>query len=71
MACRSVAPGMIDTDLVRAHPRSDAITARAVKTTPLGRIGTPAEVASVVAFLASNDAAYVSGEVIHVTGGRR
>jgi len=67
----AVAPGMIDTDLVRAHPRSDAITARAVKTTPLGRIGTPAEVASVVAFLASNDAAYVSGEVIHVTGGRR
>jgi 3-oxoacyl-[acyl-carrier protein] reductase len=66
----AVAPGMIDTDLVRSHPKSDAIVARAEKATPLGRIGTPAEVAAVVAFLASDDAAYVSGEVIHVTGGR-
>jgi len=39
--------------------------------TPMGRIGTVDEVASVVAFLTSNDAAYVTGETLHVTGGLR
>lgn len=67
----AVAPGMIDTDLVRSHPKSEAIIARAEKATPLRRIGTTDEVAAVVAFLASDDASYVSGELIHVSGGRR
>jgi len=66
----AVAPGMIDTDLVRRHPRAEAIVERAVKATPLRRIGTPEDVAGAVAFLASDDASYVSGDVIHVTGGR-
>ena len=39
--------------------------------TPMGRIGTVEEIASVVAFLASEDAAYVTGETLHVTGGLR
>lgn len=66
----AVAPGMIATELVLAHPRAEAIIERAVKATPLRRVGEPADVAAAVAFLASDDGAYVSGEVLHVTGGR-
>jgi len=66
----AVAPGMIDTPLVRDHPKAAAIIERAVRATPVGRIGHPDDVAAAVAFLASDDAAYVSGEVLHVTGGR-
>jgi 3-oxoacyl-[acyl-carrier protein] reductase len=66
----AVAPGMIDTDLVRSHPRSQQIIERAEAATPLRRIGLPEEVAAAIAFLASDDAAYVSGDVLHVTGGR-
>ena len=66
----AVAPGVIDTELVRSHPRADDIVARARRTIPLERIGLPEEVAAAIAFLASADAAYVSGDVLHVTGGR-
>lgn len=66
----AVAPGMIDTPLVRDHPKAEAIVARAIKTTPVRRIGTPDDVAAAVAYLASDDAGFVSGEVLHVTGGR-
>jgi 3-oxoacyl-[acyl-carrier protein] reductase len=66
----AVAPGMIDTNFVRSHPKADAIIERAVRSTPLRRLGTVDDVASVVAFLASEGAGYVTGEVIHVTGGR-
>jgi 3-oxoacyl-[acyl-carrier protein] reductase len=66
----AVAPGMIDTDLVRSHPKADAIVERAVRATPMRRIGQPADVAAAVAFLVSDEAGYVSGEVLHVTGGR-
>jgi 3-oxoacyl-[acyl-carrier protein] reductase len=66
----AVAPGMIDTDLVRSHPRSQQIIERAEANTPLRRIGRPEEVAAAIAFLASDDAAYISGDVLHVTGGR-
>lgn len=66
----AIAPGLIDTEFVRAHPKADKIIERAIKSTPVGRIGTPEDIAAVVAFLASPDASYISGEVIHVTGGR-
>lgn len=66
----TVAPGMIDTDLVRSHPKADAIVERAVRATPVRRLGQPDDVAAAVAFLASDEAGYVSGEVVHVTGGR-
>lgn len=66
----AVAPGMIDTDLVRSHPKSETMIERAVRATPVRRIGQPRDVAAAVAFLASAEASYISGEVLHVTGGR-
>jgi 3-oxoacyl-[acyl-carrier protein] reductase len=66
----AVAPGMIDTPLVRDHPKSEAIVARALKATPIKRLGTSEDVAAAVAFLASADAGYISGDVLHISGGR-
>ena len=66
----AIAPGMIDTDLVRNNRRAEEMIASAVESTPLRHIGTPADVAAAVAYLASDDGAFVSGEVLHVTGGR-
>lgn len=62
-----VAPGFIDTEMTRAmEPKYQEMAAQAI---PLGRIGRPEEVAGVVSFLASEDAAYISGAVIPVDGG--
>lgn len=66
----AVAPGAIDTALVRAHPRAEEIIARAIKAQPVKRLGTPEDVAAAVAFLASDDAGFISGDVLHVSGGR-
>jgi len=63
----AVAPGFIDTDMTRALPEQakNALTERI----PLGRLGSAEDVAGVVRFLASDAAAYVTGQVIHVNGG--
>jgi beta-ketoacyl ACP reductase len=62
-----VAPGFIDTDMTRAmEPKYVEMAQQAI---PLGRIGTVQEIAGVVSFLASEDAAYISGAVIPVDGG--
>ena len=66
----AVAPGMIDTPLVRNHPKSEAMIKRAISQTPIGRLGSSEDVAAAVAFLASDDASYITGDVLHVTGGR-
>ncbi|MEJ2326251.1 MAG: 3-oxoacyl-ACP reductase FabG [Chromatiaceae bacterium] len=62
-----VAPGFIDTDMTRAL--DDAQRERLLASVPLGRLGNPEEVASVVAFLASPAATYITGETVHVNGG--
>lgn len=63
----AVAPGFIETDMTAGLPDATKDTYRAH--IPLGRFGTAGEVAAVVAFLASDAAAYVTGQVIHVNGG--
>jgi 3-oxoacyl-[acyl-carrier protein] reductase len=62
-----VAPGFIDTDMTRAlgEAQREALTARI----PLGRLGTPDDVAHAVAFLAGPRAGYITGATLHVNGG--
>lgn len=62
-----IAPGMIDTEMNAELTKEDV--AAIAEETPLGRIGTPAEVAKVCLFLASEDASYVTGQVVGVNGG--
>ena len=60
----AIAPGFIETDMTRDLPQDDL-----KQLVPMGRFGKPEEVASLVAFLASDDAAYITGEVININGG--
>lgn len=63
----AIAPGYIDTDIVAAIPEN--LQAEMIKQIPLGRIGKPEEVADAIAFLASERAAYITGQVLSVNGG--
>jgi 3-oxoacyl-[acyl-carrier protein] reductase len=63
----AVAPGWIETDMTRNLP--EAQRQALIATIPLQRPGEPQEVAKVVAFLASADAAYITGETLHINGG--
>ncbi|HEX3291906.1 MAG TPA: SDR family oxidoreductase [Gaiella sp.] len=65
----TIAPGRIDTDRLRAVYGADGPPAADLEHVPLRRVGTPAEIAAVVAFLASDRAGYVTGAVIPVDGG--
>jgi len=62
-----VAPGFIDTEMTRAL--ADAQRERLLERIPLGRLGSVEEVAHAVAFLASPEAAYITGATLHVNGG--
>jgi NAD(P)-dependent dehydrogenase (short-subunit alcohol dehydrogenase family) len=74
----AISPGAVDTELLRkgihekaqsAGVTDESIWQQIASTTPLGRICTPEDVAGAVAFLASSDGDYITGELIHVTGG--
>jgi len=67
ITANAVAPGFIDTDIVAVIP--DNIKAEMLKQIPLGRIGKPEEVAEAIAFLASERAGYITGQVLSVNGG--
>jgi 3-oxoacyl-[acyl-carrier protein] reductase len=62
-----VAPGFIDTDMTRKLPEDQRDLL--LRQIPLGRLGTPAEIAAMVSFLCSEKAGYISGETIHINGG--
>lgn len=62
-----VAPGFIDTDMTRALP--EAQREALLSQIPLGKLGSPEDIAAAVAFLASPEAAYITGTTIHVNGG--
>jgi 3-oxoacyl-[acyl-carrier protein] reductase len=62
-----VAPGFIDTDMTRELP--EAQRQKLLEQIPAGRLGEAGEIAAVVVFLASDAAAYITGETIHVNGG--
>ena len=63
----AVAPGFIETDMTAAMP--EAAKAAAVASIPAGRLGQAEDVAKAIAFLASDDAAYITGQVLSVDGG--
>jgi 3-oxoacyl-[acyl-carrier protein] reductase len=65
-----VAPGFMETAMVQALPSYEAIRDRALQMQPVKRAGRPQDVADAVAFLASECAGFISGEVLHVSGGR-
>jgi 3-oxoacyl-[acyl-carrier protein] reductase len=67
ITCNAVAPGFIETAMTSGLP--EELKQTAIKNIPLGRIGTPEDVANSVAFLASDEAAYITGHVLNVNGG--
>ena len=67
----AVAPGTIGTETANAiHREQPEVRRQVLARTPLRRVGDPAEVAAVVAFLASDDGSYMTGQVVYPDGGR-
>jgi NAD(P)-dependent dehydrogenase (short-subunit alcohol dehydrogenase family) len=66
----AIGPGSIMTDMLAAVAKDKAARDRVLSRTPLGRIGDPAEIAAIAAFLASDEASYVTGQTIYADGGR-
>lgn len=67
----AIAPGSIDTEVLASVVSNEEALAHVLTRTPLGRVGRPEEIGSVAAFLASDAASYITGEVITVDGGRQ
>ena len=66
----AIGPGSIMTDMLASIAMDKAAKHRLLSRTPLGRIGNPAEIAAIAAFLASDEASYVTGQTIYADGGR-
>lgn len=76
ITANAVAPGFIDTEMTRTTARRmgfdpDERIAEAAKVIPVRRVGQPRDVANVICFLASDEAGFVSGQIIYVAGGPR
>ena len=63
----AVAPGFIDTDMTKVL--SDKVKENILSSIPMNRMGSPTDIANTVAFLASDDANYITGQVLSVDGG--
>jgi 3-oxoacyl-[acyl-carrier protein] reductase len=63
----AIAPGFIETDMTAALP--EKAREAMLSQVPLGRAGKPEDVAAAVAYLVSDSAAYITGQVLHVSGG--
>ena len=62
-----VAPGFIDTEMTRSMP--EEYKNQLISKIPLGKLGSPGDIANAVAFLASENASYITGETLHINGG--
>ena len=76
ITANAVAPGFIDTEMTRSTARRqgldpEAVIGQASKTIPVRRVGQPRDIANVIAFLVSEDAGFVNGQIIYVAGGPR
>ena len=66
----AIGPGSINTEMLASTMANPEARTRILSRTPLGRIGEPAEIAAVAAFLASDEASYITGQTIYADGGR-
>jgi NAD(P)-dependent dehydrogenase (short-subunit alcohol dehydrogenase family) len=66
----AIGPGSIMTEMLASVNADPAAKNRILSRTPMGRIGEPAEIAAIAAFLASDDASYITGQTIYADGGR-
>ena len=66
----AIGPGSIMTDILKGVANNAEAMARIYSRTPLGRVGEPEEIAAIAAFLASDDASYITGQTIFADGGR-
>jgi 3-oxoacyl-[acyl-carrier protein] reductase len=67
VTANAVAPGFIDTAMTQRL--SESVKQQLLAQIPLERLGTPQDIAAAVKFLVSDDAAYITGQVLHVNGG--
>lgn len=67
ITCNAIAPGFVETDMT--EKLSEEMRDRVISTAPLGRLGSPGDIASVALFLASDASAYITGQVLVVDGG--
>ncbi|WP_322047754.1 SDR family NAD(P)-dependent oxidoreductase [Paraburkholderia sp. J67] len=66
----AIAPGFVETELMRANPTYETLRDAAIAKNPVGFLGAPDDIASAVAFMASARARYITGVTLYVTGGR-
>ncbi|MDC0759529.1 SDR family NAD(P)-dependent oxidoreductase [Brevibacillus sp. AG] len=66
----AIAPGLIETETLKSHPKYEKIKELQKRDTPIPRVGLPDDVANAVLFFASDESSYISGDILHVSGGR-
>ena len=69
IVCNAISPGVVETEALDFFPSRDQILAEGLRRTPAGRFVQPEEVARLVAFLCSDDARMIMGQVITIDGG--